>query len=107
MRRSELERVFERALEFCDAPAFVVEHRFAPPRRWRFDFAWPGKLIAVEIDGGTYSGGRHVRGAGYARDCEKLNRAAELGWRVLRFTGDMVRADPKGCAMQVVGVLSD
>ena len=21
---------------------FEREYRFAPPRRWRFDFAWPG-----------------------------------------------------------------
>lgn len=61
-------------------------------RRWRFDFAYflPYKL-AIEVDGGVWAGGRHVRGTGYTRDCEKLNAAAIAGWRVLRFTGDMVR----------------
>ena len=67
------------------------EVRFAPPRRWRFDLAWPARKLAVEIDGGTWVRGRHSRGAGFAKDCEKLNAAAILGWRVLRFDNHMVR----------------
>ena len=66
------------------------EVRFAPPRRWRFDVAWPDIRLAVEIDGGTWVSGRHTRGAGFERDCEKLNTAVLLGWRVLRFTTGMV-----------------
>ena len=57
-------------------------------RRWRFDFAWPDRWLAVEVDGGAWvpGGGRHTRGAGFAADHDKFNRAALLGWRVLRFT---------------------
>jgi very-short-patch-repair endonuclease len=62
------------------------EFRFHPKRRWRFDFAWPAEKIAVECEGGTWSGGRHTRGKGYEGDCEKYNEAVILGWRVLRFT---------------------
>lgn len=69
----------------------VREYPFASPRRWRADFAWPDCRLLVEIEGGTWSGGRHTRGAGYAKDAEKYNAAALLGWRVLRFTGEMVR----------------
>ena len=29
-------------------------------------------------------GGRHNRGAGYAKDLEKYSMAAALGWRILR-----------------------
>ena len=47
-------------------------------------------MLAVECEGGTYSKGRHVRGEGFAKDCEKYNVAALLGWRVLRFTGSMI-----------------
>ncbi|HXG71313.1 MAG TPA: hypothetical protein VNJ04_11975 [Gemmatimonadaceae bacterium] len=65
-------------------PAPVPEFRFHPTRRWRFDLAWPDKFIAIEVDGSVYSGGRHVRGKGYEADCEKLNEALLLGWRVLR-----------------------
>lgn len=71
------------------------EYRFAPPRMWRFDFALPAHRVAVEIDGAVWTQGRHTRGAGYERDCEKLNTAAALGWRVFRLTGGMLRREPE------------
>jgi len=71
-------------------PAPVLELQFAPPRRWRFDLAWPRWLVAVEVDGATFVGGRHTRGVGYERDCEKLAEAVLAGWRVLRVTPAMV-----------------
>ena len=67
------------------------EHRFHATRKWRFDFAWPAQMWALEVDGGTFSGGRHVRPLAYDRDCTKLNSALLLGWRVLRVTGSHVR----------------
>lgn len=73
-------------------PDPVPEFRFDVHRRWRFDYAWPEKKLAVEIEGGVWSGGRHVRGKGYEKDCEKYNRAVVLGWRVLRFTTGMVES---------------
>ena len=76
-----------RSLNF---PEPVFEHRFHPKRRWRFDLAWPDLMLAVEIDGGTWTGGRHVSPVGYAKDCEKLNAAVVAGWRVLRFTPQMI-----------------
>jgi len=70
------------------------EYRFAAPPlpRWRFDFAYPGIKLAIECDGGTWSGGRHVRGAGYQRDAEKFNAASRLGWCVFHYTGSMIRS---------------
>ena len=73
---------------------FVREHRFNSARRWRFDFALLPHKIAIECEGATYAGGRHTRGRGYANDCEKYNSAACLGWRVLRYTSDMLRDNP-------------
>lgn len=67
------------------------EFLFAPPRKFRADFCWLDKKLIVECDGGTFTGGRHVRPAGYARDIEKLNLATLLGYRVLRFTTDQVK----------------
>ena len=64
----------------------VREFRFHPTRKWRFDYAIPALKIAVECDGGVWTGGRHVRPQGYLRDMEKFNAAAELGWIVLKFT---------------------
>jgi very-short-patch-repair endonuclease len=66
------------------------QYKFHPTRRWLIDLAWPGRKLGVEVDGGTWSGGRHTRGQGYENDCEKLNEAAIWGWTMLRVTGKMV-----------------
>ena len=73
----------------------VAEYQFAPPRRWRFDYAWPDSRVAVEFDGGQWvaHGGRHNRDT----DREKLNHAAALGWRVLRFSNQQWEASPVDC----------
>lgn len=68
----------------------VPEYRFYPTRRWRFDFALPDYRIGIECEGGTWTNGRHNRGAGFEKDCEKYNRAALEGWTVLRFTKRMI-----------------
>jgi very-short-patch-repair endonuclease len=88
---SGLELAFLAQCEFLKVDGYVMEYRFHATRRWRFDFAWPTQKIAVEIEGGTWSGGRHTRGSGYEKDCEKYNEAVRLGWSVLRFTGKMVK----------------
>jgi very-short-patch-repair endonuclease len=68
------------------------EYRFHPSRKWRFDFAFPDRMAAVEVEGGVWTGGRHTRGSGYIADCEKYNNAAALGWFVFRFDGDAVKS---------------
>lgn len=68
----------------------VPEYQFHPKRKWRFDFFFPHKKLAVEIEGGHWSGGRHSRGSGFEADCEKYNAAAVMGIRVLRYTTKMV-----------------
>ncbi|WP_114752330.1 hypothetical protein [Pleomorphovibrio marinus] len=62
----------------------VPEFRFDPNRRWRFDFALPHYKIAIEVEGGVWTQGRHTRGSGFVKDIEKYNRAAALGWRLVR-----------------------
>jgi hypothetical protein len=66
-------------------PVPVREHRFAlPEREWRFDLAWPDAKVALEIEGGVHTGGRHTRGQGFENDIEKYNDAVVRGWRVAR-----------------------
>lgn len=89
---SHLEELFLQQLRAARLPEPIREYRFAPPRRWRFDVAWLELRVAVEIDGATWSGGRHTRGGGFEADCEKLNTAALMGWTVLRFSGTAVRS---------------
>jgi len=87
-------------------PPPELEHPFAKAargRNWRLDFAWPDYRVGVEVDGGArlvrwqtnprtgkpqpVAVGRH----GQASDYEKMNVAAELGWRILRFNPEMLR----------------
>jgi very-short-patch-repair endonuclease len=96
------ELVFWRLVEGAGLPMPEREYRFHPVRRWRFDYAWVDAKLAVEVEGGTWQGGRHSRGAGYAQDAEKGNTALALGWRLLRYTpgmlksGDLVVATVRG-----------
>lgn len=67
-------------------PAPAREHRFHASRRWRFDFAWEMHKLALEVQGGIFTRGRHTRGAALLKEHEKLNAAAIAGWRVLYCT---------------------
>lgn len=90
MSKSDLEATLALHLRANDFPAYETEYKFHPKRRWRFDMAWVDDKLAVEIDGGVWSGGRHTRGDGFIKDCEKLNEAVILGWRVIRVTADQI-----------------
>ncbi len=90
---------FERLLRSVGLPAPVREHRFHPVRRWRFDYAWPSEKVALEVEGGVWTGGRHTRGAGFVADIEKYNAATVAGWRVVRVVPG------KLCASATVGML--
>ncbi|MCM1168922.1 MAG: endonuclease domain-containing protein [Bacteroides sp.] len=62
------------------------EYRFHPTRKWRFDYAIPAYKIAVEVEGGVWTQGRHTRPQGFLGDMEKYNTATLMGWRVFRTT---------------------
>lgn len=66
----------------------VKEHKFHPKRKWRFDYAIPEYKIALEVEGGVWTGGRHIRAQGFLGDMEKYNTATLMGWRVFRTTPD-------------------
>lgn len=87
---SDPERGLSTLLAWAKVKAPIREFAFAPPRRWRFDFAWPVEGVAVEVEGGTWVGGRHTRPAAFERDAEKYNEAAIRGWAVLRVTPAMI-----------------
>ena len=61
------------------------EYKFHADRGYRADYCIPSARIIIEHEGGTFIGGRHVRGTGYAKDCKKYNLATVNGWRVLRY----------------------
>jgi very-short-patch-repair endonuclease len=88
------DRILMCLLEQNGCGNFVRELAFAMPRRWRFDFSWPIARVALELDGGVWSLGRHTRGQGFINDCEKMSEAAARGWRVLRLTTQDVEQRP-------------
>lgn len=69
------------------------EYKFHPVRQWRFDRYQPEARVGIEIEGGTHSGGRHVRGTGYMKDCEKYNAAHFMGIPVIRLTTELITFD--------------
>lgn len=104
MKRSRYEVRIGLWLHAAGFPPHELEYPFAKAqgRRWRIDYAWPDYRVGVEVDGGgrlvrwqtnprtgrsqPVAVGRH----GSATDYEKLNHAAENGWRILRFNPDLL-----------------
>jgi hypothetical protein len=83
-------------IQFClkmGLPAPTPELKFdepitpgIKPRQWRFDYAWPDAKVFLEVEGGSWIGGRHTSPKGFAEDMAKYNRASCLGWKRLSCT---------------------
>lgn len=74
-----------------DLPVPIRDYNFAASlgRNFKADFCWPGEegskvRLIVELDGGG-ARSRHATVTGYAADCDKINCAAMLHYRVMRF----------------------
>jgi len=108
-RTSPLEKAFELAMQTWH-PAMLQgmerEYLFARDlgRRFRADFCWPIEMLIVECDGGQWApgGGRHNTD----RDREKLNIAAQLGYKVFRFSAKQLH-DSRKCVDEVNDTLFD
>lgn len=104
--RMALESAFDGLVRMFKMPEPTREHRFHPVRKWRFDFAWPDKRLAVEIDGLVPSGkGRHQTIGGMTKDLEKRNAAVLCGWRVLHYSQIDLRQRPAQVAEEVLEAL--
>lgn len=89
---STLEQEFAWQIRVSKLPTPVFQYRFLPPRRFRFDVAYPDRMLAVELNGAIWTQGRHTRGKGATSDAEKLSLAAIEGWRVLIAVPEHVRS---------------
>lgn len=91
-KKNDLEAMLLAQLRALGLPEPNREYKFHKTRKWRFDFAYPERKIAIEVEGGTYSRkSRHTSPLGYRKDCEKYNTANALGWHVYRGDTAMVR----------------
>ena len=61
------------------------EFQFDLNRKWRIDFAWPHRKLAVEIESSVH----RIKGR-FASDMPKYNALQLLGWTLLRYTAKMV-----------------
>lgn len=75
---------FLNLLDVSDLPRPVRELKFHSVKGWKFDFAWPDLMIALEVEGGIFIGGRHSGGVGMLQDFSKYNEAAIAGWRIVK-----------------------
>lgn len=104
---SEGERAFQYYWRILTGPDLHCEYRFNQNRRWRFDFAHLPSMTAIEVDGGTWVGGRHTRGEGYQNDCIKLNAATLRGWRIFRLTPTMMADHPDDTLMPIIKIMRE
>ena len=95
MAGSKLESRFLFLWRVAQGPALEREVRFHPGRKWRADFGHLETRTLIEIEGGIFipGGGRHSRGAGYAKDAEKYLEAVLAGWTVIRLTEKQLELD--------------
>jgi hypothetical protein len=78
-------------VSMCEAyglPAPTKEYKFHPDRKWRIDYYFEnnGIKLAVEVEGGVYSNGRHTRATGFLSDIEKYNELTKNGIYLYRCT---------------------
>ena len=89
---SPLEEELLGQIRLLGLPEPTLQFHFAWPRRWCADFAYPVKSLLIEVEGGVWIRGRHLRPKGFTNDMDKYNAATQLGWRVLRFGAEQIRS---------------
>lgn len=67
--------------------------KFLPDRKFRWDWAVPSLMLAVEVDGLVWSGrgGGHQRPLGYVQDRTKDLEGILAGWLPVRLATSQVR----------------
>ena len=99
---SYLEEMLAQHIQWAGLPAPQREFRFAPPRRWRIDFAWgaPGYMqdhshdfpvvfvrpLAVEVQGEVH----RIKGR-FDADIPKIQALTLAGWRYLPISSKDIR----------------
>lgn len=66
--------------------------RTEKPRKWKVDFLVDDSLV-VEVDGSTYGGGGHTRGAPLENQYVRDRMLQRWGYEVMRVTRNMILAE--------------
>lgn len=82
-RSSDPYEFFQRLLTAA-FPGVIPEYRFHHKRKWKIDYWLPIQKVGIEIEGGIWTGGRHIRPSGFIKDIEKYNTAALMGIKIYR-----------------------
>lgn len=89
--RRDYKAEFLDQLRLLNLPAPVAEHRFHGTRNWRFDWAYLDQKIAIEYQGGNYTGrGGHNSVKGLRNDYAKFTEASLLGWTLILIDSETV-----------------
>jgi very-short-patch-repair endonuclease len=73
-----------------ELPPYTAEFRLIPGRKFRVDYYYPSHKVIVELEGGIFVAGRHVRAIGYSNDCYKYSLLSLLGYKLIRLTSIML-----------------
>lgn len=96
---SPLERRFLRMLRAAGLPEPEAQYEIHNAGRLvaRVDFAYPGLLLAIEVDGYRWHSGKHH----LDRDRDRRNDLTELRWRILHITHEAM-SGPEPRAIELV-----
>lgn len=71
-------------------PEWVRQYPFgaflSPPRLFRFDAAFPAKMVGIDVDGGAHAAGR----AKVKSDTLRRGLAGAAGWKIVALTPEQV-----------------
>ena len=70
--------------------------------RYRLDFALPDKKIGIELDGYAWHSDRET----FTKDRARQRELELDGWRLIRFSGSEINADPDDCVRQAAALAS-
>lgn len=86
-KQSGIEVLFAQQIDLLQVPAPKRNYLFMPGRKLELDFAWPERMIAVEVQGMVH----RIKGR-FNDDMEKRALALLAGWRILEIGGREIRS---------------
>jgi hypothetical protein len=92
--KERIKRIHSQFTDWLNANkiAFVKEYKFCKERKWKIDYYLPDLNTAIEVEGGVWSGGRHVNPKGFLNDMDKYNAITMAKIDLLRIDTDRLNS---------------